>query len=234
MVDILPYVTRGLGGVIGTGPERFDESSWYVQDVCSAPLPFSDNSFDFVTCSHTLEDIRDPIFLCSELVRVASRGYVEVPSRALESVRGLEGRNYAGHYHHRWLVEIVNGSVIFRIKPHAIHEDRRYHLPRRALRCLGEAARVQWLFWERTFAYAEAIQVSHLQTRLELAAFVNRTAPLNFRERLLALARSPAVALQYRDSRALRRPIGVHVRRDVAAAERMWATLPEFHSGSSR
>jgi ubiquinone/menaquinone biosynthesis C-methylase UbiE len=73
-VDVLPYATRGIGGIIGTDPERFDESTWYVQDVCATRLPFPYKSFDFVTCSHTLEGIRDPVFLCSELVRVASRG----------------------------------------------------------------------------------------------------------------------------------------------------------------
>jgi hypothetical protein len=233
VVDVLPYATRGIGGAIGTGPERFDESTWYVQDVCSTPLPFTDKSFDFVTCSHTLEDVRDPVFLCSELVRVAARGYVEVPSRLIESVRGLEGRHYAGHYHHRWLIEIADGCVVFRVKPHAVHEDRRYHLPRRILRSLPEADHVQWLFWEESFAYAEAIQVSHLNTRKELATFVDRIAPLNLRERLLAIARSPAVALQYRDLRAMRHPLGVHVRRDGATDERVWATLPEVHSGPS-
>jgi Methyltransferase domain len=232
VVDVLPYATRGVGGSTGRGPEHFDESTWYVQDVCAVALPFPDKSFDFVACSHTLEDVRDPVFLCSELARVASRGYIEVPSRAFESVRGVEGRHYAGLYHHRWLVEIADGAVVFRVKAHAIHEDRRYHLPRRYLRRLTEAERVQWLFWEGSFSYAEAIQVSHVLTRRELAAFVDRTAPLNLRERLMAIARSPAVARQYHDLRAVRHPLDVRVARDDLADERLWAQLGELHSGA--
>lgn len=233
VVDLLPHATRGLGGRAGPGPERFDASTWVVHDVCSGPLPFADGTFDYVLCSQTLEDIRDPVYLCAELRRVARRGYLECPSRAVESVRGLEGRNYAGYYHHRWLVEIVDGAVVFRVKPHAIHEDRRYHLPRRYLRGLSAADRVQWLFWEDGFDCCEAVQISHVQTRRELAAFVDRVAPLGPVERLRAVLRSPAVWRQYRDRRVLRHPLGVHVGRDTPAGDAFWGGLPEFLSTSA-
>jgi hypothetical protein len=230
VVDLLPYATRGLGGRTGVGPERFDASTWVVQDVCSAPLPFPDGAFDYVVCSHILEDVRDPVYLCSELVRVAKRGYLEVPSRVVESVRGLEGRNYVGLYHHRWLVEVQDGGVVFRVKPHAIHEDRRYHLPRRHIRRLSAADRIQWLFWEGGFTCAEAVQVSHVQTRRELAAFVDRTAPLGPLERLAAVLRAPLVGWQYRDWRALQHPLEVRVGRDTSVGEIFWGNLPELLS----
>ena len=57
-------------------------------------------------CSHTLEDLRDPLWVCAELVRVAKAGYVEVPSRAAEQSRGWEHPRIAGLSHHRWLIEI--------------------------------------------------------------------------------------------------------------------------------
>jgi hypothetical protein len=227
VVDLLPYGTRGLGGSSGAGPERFDESSWVVQDVCSAALPFPDKSFDYVICSHTLEDIRDPLFLCSELVRVAARGYLEVPSRTIESIRGVEGRNYVGLYHHRWLVEVTEDTVLFRLKPHSIHESRIYHLPRRHLKRLAPSDRVQWLFWEDAFSFAEAVQTSHLQTRRELAAFVARTEPLGAIEKLRTTLKAPAFAWQYRSWAVLRHPLEAHVRPDTPAGASFWGSSPE-------
>jgi ubiquinone/menaquinone biosynthesis C-methylase UbiE len=68
--------------------------------VCTDRLPFEDKSVDFLICSHTLEDLRDPIRVCREINRVAKAGYIEVPSRAMETIFGLEHRGYPGYYHH--------------------------------------------------------------------------------------------------------------------------------------
>jgi len=232
VVDLLPYATRGKGGWLGPGPEWFDASTWVTQDVCSAALPFPDKHFDYVVCSQTLEDLRDPIFLCSELLRVARRGYIEVPSRAAESVRGLEGRNYAGHYHHRWLVEVLDGELVFRFKTHAIHEDRRYHLPRGYGRTMSDADRIEYLFWQGTFKYREAVQISHIQTRRELAAFVDGIAPLSLTDRVLTRLRAPLTAWQYRDWRALVHPLNTHVRRERFPDGRFWEAVPEISTSS--
>src|SRR3954447_8604716 len=65
---------------IGAGPQRFSRETWIVHDVNDKRgLPFADQSFDFVFCSHLLEDVRDPIFVCQELQRVGKRGYIETP-----------------------------------------------------------------------------------------------------------------------------------------------------------
>src|SRR4051794_2049878 len=82
VVDLMPYETRGVGQ--GTERERFTSETWTQLDVCQDPLPFEDDSIDFVVCSQTLEDIRDPLFLCSELNRVAKAGYLETPSTLAE------------------------------------------------------------------------------------------------------------------------------------------------------
>ena len=86
VVDLMPYETRGLYGHDGDGPERFDAGSWHQLDICDAtkPWPFADGEFDFAVCSHTLEDVRDPLRVCDELKRVARAGYIEVPSRLEE------------------------------------------------------------------------------------------------------------------------------------------------------
>ena len=46
-----------------------------------------DDQFDLAICVTTLEDIRDPIWACHELNRVARAGYVEVPSRLEDASR---------------------------------------------------------------------------------------------------------------------------------------------------
>jgi SAM-dependent methyltransferase len=231
VVDLMDYDSRGLGGSCGAGSEHFSASSWLVHDISGGPMPFADKEFDFVICSHTLEDVRDPVRVCAEMMRVARRGYIEVPSRLIESVRGLEGRNYAGHYHHRWLVEITGNRISFRFKPHAIHEDRRYHLPARFLRDLKPEDRVQWLFWDGGFEAEEIIQISHLQTRRELADFVARHAPLGLRERMALAVRAPLAARRYRTWKAILHPIDTHVRDDSATAAKFWSELPDIASG---
>ena len=82
VIDIMPYDGRGPHGRDGTGPERFMADTWVQRDICAPdPWPFEDKQFDFVTCSQTLEDIRDPVGVCAELNRVAKAGYVELPCR---------------------------------------------------------------------------------------------------------------------------------------------------------
>jgi hypothetical protein len=180
IVDIMPYATRGVFGNVGGGKEWYSEQTWIVHDVSGrGPLPFENKSVDFVICSHVLEDIRDPMFLCSEMIRIGKRGYIEVPSRLIESVRGLEGKNYAGYYHHRWLIEREENGLIFRHKPHLLHNSRKYYLPNLMLRSLEETQRVTWLFWEEEFHHGEAIQLSSRKVADELEEFVREQhAPL--------------------------------------------------------
>ena len=70
-------------------------------------LPFRDNSFDFVYCSHVLEHVDSPIDACAELMRVGKRGFVETPSISKDLLfawaRGL----------HKWHVVRSGGSLCF-------------------------------------------------------------------------------------------------------------------------
>ena len=83
ILDLGAYETRGRWGYEGDrADERFTAETWVRRDICDrAPWPFADGQFDFAICSHTLEDVRDPLWVCSELARVAAAGYIEVPSR---------------------------------------------------------------------------------------------------------------------------------------------------------
>lgn len=155
VIDQMPYETRGLYGFDGDGPERFDGSSWARRDICDRePWPFTDRQFDFAVCSQTLEDLRDPVWVCSELVRVAKAGYIEVPSRLEEQTLGVQGP-WVGWGHHHWLVDVSPGRVEFVFKHHVVHGHDRAHFPPGFLAQLDELERVQQLWWEGSFDFCE-------------------------------------------------------------------------------
>ncbi len=185
VMDAEPYETRGyynrtfarnnpfppLGGTI----ERFTSDTWIQRDICEkTPYPFKDKSIDLVICSHTLEDIRDPLWVCSEMIRIAKAGYVEVPSRRWESCRGHE-RGITGLSHHRWLIDIQDNEVRFLQKFHKIHKWR-YSLPAAALRRMSEKEKVSWLFWRDSFEFREVTLHGDAQTD-ELERFVDSIQP---------------------------------------------------------
>ena len=118
IVDIQPYETRGFFGSQGGDKEHFTKKTWILHDISSKKkLPFKNKQVDFVICSQTLEDIRDPIWFCSELIRIAKKGYIEVPSMVVELTKGIANKKYVGYYHHRWLIEILIIKLYFDLNP---------------------------------------------------------------------------------------------------------------------
>ncbi|MCB9072280.1 MAG: methyltransferase domain-containing protein [Bdellovibrionaceae bacterium] len=124
VLDALSYDTRGKDGQIGV-PERFTKDTWIQWDICNRqPWPFKDKQFDFAICSHVLEDIRDPLWVCSEMIRVAKSGYIETPTREAELLYGVQSYEFTGFQHHRWFVENVNGQLFFTQKTPLSHTEQ--------------------------------------------------------------------------------------------------------------
>ena len=46
----------------------------FIWDLNKLPLPFKTKEFDFVLCSHVIEDWADPVPLMDELVRITKKG----------------------------------------------------------------------------------------------------------------------------------------------------------------
>lgn len=164
VLDSEPYETRGYYATVGLpasqggAREHFTAETWVRRDICEhTPWPFPDKFFDFSTCSHTLEDVRDPLSVCAELIRVSKRGYIETPSRLAETCRGWESDRTAGLNHHRWLIDYRPGRLDFTMKWHMIHADRSFTLPPRLYRSLAPAEAVSWMFWDDRFEYAETM-----------------------------------------------------------------------------
>ncbi len=174
VLDLLPYDTRGLYAYSDDerAKERFSQETWIVRDICDRqPWPFSDNQFDVAVCSHTLEDIRDPIWVCQELSRVARAGYIEVPSRLEEQIHGFNGP-WVGWSHHRWLIEESEGALVFQFKPHEIHGRPEYALPHRLRDTLAPRERVVAHWWEGSVSARERIIIDPAEQHENLAGFV--------------------------------------------------------------
>lgn len=174
VMDQEPYATRGVSPLPAQGgaTEHFTTETWIQRDICSRdPYPFGAKEIDFVICSHTLEDVRDPLWVCSEILRIGKAGYLEVPSRIAESSRGIE-TGQVGWTHHRWLVEIDGSQLRFLMKFHRIHSHWRLSFSRRFFRGLREEQEVQWLFWNGSFAFSEVTLHGPEAIESELANFV--------------------------------------------------------------
>jgi hypothetical protein len=68
--------------------------------------------FDFCICSHTLEDIMNPVFVCEQICKISKEGYIAVPSKYKELYRFESHHNYRGFIHHRWVFNIENNKFI--------------------------------------------------------------------------------------------------------------------------
>jgi len=175
VVDLMPYETRGLYGREGPGDERFRADTWLQRDICDhEPWPFGDDQFDFAVCSHTLEDVRDPIRVCQELTRVAKAGYVEVPSR-LEEQSAMAGHPGIGWTHHRWLIDVDQAAarIEFVLKHGVVYTDDQAQFPPGFHDTLTEEERVSTLWWEGSFEFGERVMMSPGELDPYLADFVD-------------------------------------------------------------
>ncbi len=171
VIDLGAYATRRREEALTPGEaERFTAETWAVHDVCLTPWPYPDRFFDFAICSHLLEAVRDPLPVCRELMRVAKRGYVEVPSRAREiyaKARFFRLRSALGaipeigFYHHRWLCEIDGKHIRFFRKTHQLAMNRDFFIRRAELgRKMIEAESGTCLWWDGAFTAEEVFDLS--------------------------------------------------------------------------
>jgi hypothetical protein len=157
IIDIIGYDERSPGPLKDM-PEQFTKNDWYTGDICTPDIwkNFKDKEFDFVICSHVLEDVRDPLFVCRQLIRISKAGYIEVPSRFRECAKAHAFNAIAGWDHHRWIVDVDGDTVVFTFKNPWIHHfdyiaDRRDALAHHAYMFTA-------IHWEGSFDYVEHSQ----------------------------------------------------------------------------
>jgi hypothetical protein len=180
VIDINPYLTRGAP-LDPQNAARFSAATWQETDICCAPWAYSDKFFDFAFCSHTLEDVRDPLVVLQELSRVARAGYVETPSRVREifckerfaGMKRLRGRPLeVGFYHHRWFVEADGAGLRFLAKTAFATSSADFYITRAELgRKLAEAESGIGLFWEGSVAGQETFVLNQAELARALIVF---------------------------------------------------------------
>jgi len=84
-----------------------DSRPFFVCDI--EKLPFKNNEFDFVYCSHVLEHTKDPAKACEEIMRVGKRGYIETPTKTSDIMFNFLRLKS----HHKWYIEKRGNSLIF-------------------------------------------------------------------------------------------------------------------------
>ena len=187
VLDHMPYETRGLYGFDGPEPERYDASRWVQRDICDRePFPFGDDEIEYVICSHTLEDVRDPVWVCQVIARIGKAGYLEVPARVEELTYGIQG-DWVGWGHHHWLVDMRETHVEFFFKHHIVHGRPGAHLPAGFVDALPKDERVHTLWWEGSFTASELSFADWQDTDAYFESFVReeteRRGPATARRR---------------------------------------------------
>jgi hypothetical protein len=81
--------------------------------------------FDFVICTHTLEDIINPYYVTLMLEKYANMGFIAVPSKYEEFTRGVNGP-YMGHIHHRYIFNKENDEFVGYPKLNFIETDNTF------------------------------------------------------------------------------------------------------------
>ena len=71
-------------------------------------LPFKDNEFDFVIASHVIEHVKDFQFFIKELERVASKGYIELPTRLADNLVFENEKDHLWWFHY----DDINNKII--------------------------------------------------------------------------------------------------------------------------
>lgn len=167
VLDVVERPTGPVRCIEGTA-RSFATNEWVTLDANSkAPWPLADKSFDFVFCSHVLEDIRDPLHVCDEIQRVGKAGFIQTPSRAHESTFGIHGVLYPGYMHHRWYLEDVGGVLTMTFKSPILAD-----LPQFACNARGGGIDCALNFWwENAFRAVERPTWHRSQIVEDLARF---------------------------------------------------------------
>ncbi len=154
IMDYVTFEKMNRNQIWGGDKLKCTKETWIEHDICDRkPFPFADKFFDFVICSHVLEDIRDPIWVCSEILRVGKAGYIETPSRLYETSYGIEAKKLAGAVHHHWILDLFEGKIRFTFKYPWVHLPwLAHHTPPQ-----GDA-RFFKILWEGDFGFFENYQ----------------------------------------------------------------------------
>lgn len=82
--------------------------------------------FDFCICSHTLEDIINPLYVSQMINKFCLSGFIAVPSKFIEMTKWIDGQ-YRGYIHHRYIFNYENDKLVGYPKLNFIEYDIRFN-----------------------------------------------------------------------------------------------------------
>lgn len=99
-------------------------------DICDADqwikletIVTEKGKFDYAICTHTLEDLYNPITALKKLPTIANAGMITVPSARTE-LSIVENMNWLGYMHHRWIFDQQDGELL--LAPKLTWIEQRY------------------------------------------------------------------------------------------------------------
>lgn len=96
--------------------------------------------WDYAICTHTLEDINNPVYAARMIEQIANAGIIVEPSKYRELTR-FSG-NFRGFIHHRWIFDIRQGQLVALPKINYIEDS--YFDPAQHLLMGNEELIVEW------------------------------------------------------------------------------------------
>lgn len=87
-----------------------DEAQWArLQEIVDRQ-----GKYDYAICTHTLEDLYNPITALNWIPRIAKAGVITMPSLTTELSRHEYGENspWLGYIHHRWIFDQQDGKML--------------------------------------------------------------------------------------------------------------------------
>jgi SAM-dependent methyltransferase len=105
VVDLYPEATPHRGGAL----KLYEHQEFVQASVEDMTDIFTDKSVDFLFTSHMLEHTNDPAAACQEIIRVAKRGFIDVPRIIWDF--------HIGQDEHKWFIDYVDDVLVFRKKP---------------------------------------------------------------------------------------------------------------------
>ena len=126
---------------------KFYEDKRFIK-LNSNNLPFKDKEFDFVIASHVIEHVEDVNIFISELERISSKGYIELPT-ILEDNLVFENKN-----DHLWHMEFndIDNELIISKKVQFLEPLITVSSAKKFLKYFRQSLILE-LFWENSIKY---------------------------------------------------------------------------------
>lgn len=88
---------------------------------------FKFGPWDYAICTHTLEDILNPMLVCGWIQHIAKAGLIVTPSKFREFAR-FQGQ-FRGFMHHHWIFDVINDQFTAFPKLNFIEHQRFNQIP---------------------------------------------------------------------------------------------------------